>query len=84
MTLHVEVLVQLPLASRIPTLLVSQICALESRTPDPKLMTLVALLLQEKVEATLPPRSLWAIPFEVAFLTTLNEFAAPEPLKLLW
>ena len=78
-----EVLVQLLLASWIPTLLVSYIYTLESRTPDPKLMTLVALLLQEEVEATLPPRSLWAIPFEVAFLTTLNAFAAPEPLQLL-
>ena len=83
MTLHVKVLVQLPLASWIPTLLVSQICALESRTPDPKLRMLVALLPQEEVEATLPPRCLWAIPFEVAFLPTLNAFAASEPFELL-
>jgi hypothetical protein len=62
------VLVQLQLVSQVPTLLVSEMYALKDRTPDPKVETLVVLLHQEEVEATLPPRVLWAIPFEVAFL----------------
>ncbi len=76
-------LVQLQLASQVPTLLVSEIYALKGRTPDPKVRLLVTLLHQEEVEATLPPRSLWAIPLEVAFLTTLNAFVVSKPFELL-